>query len=123
MQWDLDQQKPPEERQWLHWEVDEDGKQPLAILCTPEQRKWGRQLPGEPGQMDVTHGLQRYGLKLLSFLCRDVEGRGTIVTTCKACQHLACAVFQNALHWCITHARRPQHVAIVIQPCHTDGVR
>lgn len=88
VQWELDQKKSPEDRQWLHWEVDEEGREPLAILCTREQRKWGRELPGEPGQMDLTHGLQRYGLKLLSFLCRDVEGRGVQVIMHYACQSL-----------------------------------
>lgn len=75
MQWQNDQALPKEQRQWLHF--NEDPKDPLIVLATrtmlTEAVKRGH---GEPSFVDATHGLQRYGLKLVTLLVKTDQGEG-----------------------------------------------
>ena len=106
LQWQEDQAKEPSARQWLHFEVDAEGKEPLVILATQYMLKQAVQRGmGEPIYMDASHGMQRYGLKVATVHVKDVEGRGGFLhwlslfcaqCTCVACLRQSCA--KHATH-------------------------
>lgn len=68
---------PKSNQRWLVFEVDSEGKEVLIILCTPEQREWARRHGHkQPVYMDATHGMQRYGLKLVTVHVKDETQKG-----------------------------------------------
>jgi hypothetical protein len=77
MQFELDKAKPAHKRAWLRCDVDEDGHHVVVVLATREMIadaiKYGH---GRPLFMDATHGLQKYGLKLVTVLVKDASNRG-----------------------------------------------
>ena len=77
VQWEEDQARAPEDRQWLHFEVDQEGKEPLILLATRSMLQTAIDRGHEgPVYGDTTHGMQRYGLKLFTLHVKDVEGHG-----------------------------------------------
>lgn len=77
MQYADDLKLPPAERQWLACEISADGFQVIMIICTAEQRAWALlHGHGKPCYMDATHGMQRYGLKVVTLHVKDKAGFG-----------------------------------------------
>jgi hypothetical protein len=78
IQWEEDKRKPATERQWLHFEVDKEGKEPLVVLASQEMLqtaiRWGS---NQSIYCDATHGMQRYGLKVVTLHVKDNEGKGS----------------------------------------------
>lgn len=108
MQYEEDLLRPPHERQWLHHEVDTEGKQPFFVLANRSMLQDAvRRGHDEPIYMDATHGMQRYGLKVVTVHVRDVEGRGVACDGGERC----CAVITLTLrsaHCYSACARRPR---------------
>ena len=77
MQFEQDQQLPRHQQKWVHFSVDDAGTEPMIMLATHSMlRAAAVDGHGEPGFIDATHGLQRYGLKLVTYLVKDVEMKG-----------------------------------------------
>lgn len=77
MQFEDDQRKPAEKRQWLAFEVDTEGKQVFLVLATQKMLldAWRFGHKG-PLYMDATHGIQRYGLKVVTLHVKTNEHKG-----------------------------------------------
>jgi hypothetical protein len=77
VQYAKDQTLPHMDRSWLRCEIDDEGHRVVIVLAKPQMRqdavKYGQ---GRALYMDATHGLQKYGLKLVTVLVKDHEGRG-----------------------------------------------
>jgi hypothetical protein len=77
LQWEADLRKEPTKQEWLHFEVDKEGKEPLVILGTQAMLQAAVERGHcEPIYMDASHGMQRYGLKVLTVHVKDIEGKG-----------------------------------------------
>jgi hypothetical protein len=96
LQWEADLRKEPTKREWLHFEVDQEGKEPLVILGTQAMLQDAVKRGNcEPIYMDASHGMQRYGLKVVTVHVKDIEGKGTHThTAARHKVHLDCATLQ-----------------------------
>jgi hypothetical protein len=58
--------------------VDKEGKEPLVVLASQEMLqtaiRWGS---NQSIYCDATHGMQRYGLKVVTLHVKDNEGKGS----------------------------------------------
>lgn len=83
MQFEEDQGLPAEERKWLDFNVDHDGKEVFALLSTSHMLDTAIERGiDEPVYMDATHGLQAYGLKLVTVHAKDDDGKGMAISFC-----------------------------------------
>jgi hypothetical protein len=77
MQFELDQAMPEDKRAWLRCDVGNDGHKVVIVLATrhmiADAVTYGH---GRPVYMDATHGLQKYGLKIITMLVKDTGDRG-----------------------------------------------
>jgi glutathionylspermidine synthase len=79
MQFQLDQERPAYQRQWLRCNISEDGQDVLIVLAKQGMIKCAvRRGMDEPFILDATHGLQRYGpnYKLVTGHIVDEEQSG-----------------------------------------------
>jgi hypothetical protein len=77
LQWEADLRLEPSKREWLHFEVDEEGKEPLVILGAQAMLRGAVERGHcEPIYMDATHGMQRCVLKVVTVHVKDIEGTG-----------------------------------------------
>lgn len=77
VQWQADQRKEPHAREWLHFEVAEDGVDTLIMLGTNSMiEKAVRHGHQGPLYMDATHGMNDKGMKVVTLHVKDLEGRG-----------------------------------------------
>lgn len=73
----MDQQLPQEQRTWLRCEIDDDADNVMIVLARKEMLETAvRRGVGEPIYMDATHGLQKYGLKVITVHVKDEESQG-----------------------------------------------
>lgn len=73
----MDQQLPKEQRAWLRCDIDENADDVLVVLATKDMLETAvRRGCGEPIYMDATHGLQKYGLKIVTVHVKDEESQG-----------------------------------------------
>jgi hypothetical protein len=80
MQWNQDLLKDPKEREWLHFEVAEDGVDVLLVLGTDSMiEKAVCHGHKGPLYMDATHGLNDKGLKVVTLHVKDLEGKGELL--------------------------------------------
>ena len=100
MQFDVDREKAPESKSWLRCDIAGDGGATPILLAS--QRMIGDAVKHGHGRalyMDATHGLQRYGLKLVTVLVKDQETRGTCVILAShvivSCVPESCQVVQQ----------------------------
>lgn len=57
--------------------VDVTGKDVTIIIASPSQKRWAWDLGhGNPIFMDASHGMQRYGLKIVTVHVRNHCGKG-----------------------------------------------
>jgi hypothetical protein len=73
--WKADLRKEPTKRECFHFEVDQEleGKEPLIILRTQAMLQDAVELGHcEPIYMDASHGMQRYGLKVVTLHVKDI---------------------------------------------------
>jgi hypothetical protein len=78
MQWKIYQSKEIEVRQWLHFELDKEGRELFIVLASQEMlrtaKRWGS---GQAIYCDATHGMQRYSPRIIAELyVKDNEGKG-----------------------------------------------
>lgn len=77
MQFAQDQLLPLEEQQWLRCDIDADAQDVCIVLARREMVETAvRRGAGGPIVMDATHGLQKYGLKLVTVHVVDEESSG-----------------------------------------------
>lgn len=88
MQFKNDQLLPAESRKWLACEIDFDGDQVLIVLAADKMLReaWAYGHEG-PLYMDATHGLQRYGLKIVTVHVKTDEQKGASLRSqrCSGC--------------------------------------
>jgi hypothetical protein len=65
----------PSHCQWLLFEVDNEGKKPLVILASQPMIKDA--IARGHREPSTWHGIQRYGLKVVTVHAKDVEGGGS----------------------------------------------
>jgi hypothetical protein len=74
MQFELDQAKSEDK---LRYDAGNDGHKEVIVLTTRQMIAdavtYGH---GRPVYMDATHGLQKYGLKIIAMLVKDTDDRG-----------------------------------------------
>jgi hypothetical protein len=94
MQFDVDKGLPAEQRKWLRCDIDEDAKNPCIILARRDMLATAvRRGHKEPLFIDATHGIQKYGLKLVTAHIIDEENSGMHSSSCRwyACgMHVVC---------------------------------
>jgi hypothetical protein len=74
---------PEEHRVWLRCDIDDDASEVLIVLARQDMLATAvRRGVGQPIYMDATHGLQRYGLKVVTVHIKDDEGSGTMSKYC-----------------------------------------
>ena len=96
MQFEEDQGLPTEERKWLDFEVGDDGNEVFALLSTSHMLDTAIERGiDEPVYMDATHGLQSYGLKLVTVHAKDDDGKGMTSSTHRP--HMQCCATPSAL--------------------------
>jgi hypothetical protein len=77
MQFQEDQVRPSEQRQWLRCDIDSLAEDVCIVLARRDMLTTAvRRGMGEPLFMDATHGLQKYGLKLVTVHVLDEENSG-----------------------------------------------
>lgn len=65
-------------RCWLRCDIGTDGDNIVIILATPSMMAAAWEFgQNKPLYMDATHGLQKYGLKLVTIHVKDLQARGT----------------------------------------------
>lgn len=81
MQFEADHLLPPEERQWLRCDIDPAASNVAIVIARHDMLQTSiRRGPGEPLFLDATHGLQKYGLRLITGSILDEEGSGAVST-------------------------------------------
>lgn len=104
MQWNNDQAKPESMQQWLHFECDKAGKEVIIILCTQEQLEWASMYGhGQPIYMDATHGMQRYGLKLVTVHVKNARGQGTSMPSLEFCPAIRSTAVSKPSHTTVSN--------------------
>jgi hypothetical protein len=89
MQFHEDQVRPSEQRQWMRCDIDSQAEDVCIVLARRSMLITAvcRGM-GEPLFMDATHGLQKYGLKLVTVHVFDEENSGSLSLTLRYCPFL-----------------------------------
>jgi hypothetical protein len=79
LQFEADMLLRAEERQWLRCDIDPEGNNVAIVIARRDMLQTSiRRGPGEPLVLDATHGLQKYGLRLITGSILDEEGSGAV---------------------------------------------
>jgi hypothetical protein len=115
MQFEADKLVPEEQREWLRCDVSSDASEVVICLATRNMKATAvRRGINEPLYMDATHGLQKYGLKLVTVHVKDEESKGMIARCSRICsQYLQRANDGNH----VGQTTRP-----ILQACSLSGV-
>jgi hypothetical protein len=85
MQFNADKQVPEEHRVWLRCDVDDNAHDVVIVLARRDMLQTAIQRGiGEPIYMDATHGMQKYGLKVVTVHVKGEEFRGMILRPASA---------------------------------------
>jgi hypothetical protein len=77
LQFVADKAKPEERREWLRCDISKDGVDVVICLSKRDMLQTAaRRGVDEPIYMDATHGMQKYGLKLVTVHVKDEEDKG-----------------------------------------------
>lgn len=77
MQFAEDHLLPPEQQQWLRCDIDAKAEDVCIVLARRDMLETAvRRGAGGPIFMDATHGLQKYGFKLVTVHVVDEESSG-----------------------------------------------
>ena len=77
LQFQEDKSRPAEQQEWRRCDICKDGVD--VVICLSKRSMLetaARRGRGEPLYMDATHGLQKYGLKLVTIHVKDEEDKG-----------------------------------------------
>lgn len=76
LQYQADKAVPKEQRVWLRCDIDTAGENVVVCLAKRGMIQTAiRRGVGEPMYMDATHGLQKYGLKVVTVHVKDEENK------------------------------------------------
>jgi hypothetical protein len=77
LQFEADKGVPEEKREWLRCDISNNGVDVVICLAKRDMlRTASMRGVGEPIYMDATHGMQKYGLKLVTVHVKDEEDKG-----------------------------------------------